>query len=506
MNGVVHFGEFEFDPASMTLRRAGLVVKAGQRALSLLAALVEAGDETVSKPELMDRAWPGLFVEEANLSVQMSHLRRLLGRREDGSDWIVTVPGLGYRFAADHPHPEPGAGRPGLVVLPFAHSQGDPDIGYFAEGMVSDLIAALTSFQSLAIVSRNIAFTYRNREVDSRLVARELGVPYVLEGSLRRDENRLRVNVQLVDGKSGTQLWADRFDGQLDDVFAVQDRIVEAIAARVAPSIGASELGRSRRERPSSVATYDIFLRAKADLDDESEPANRRAFALLQQALQTEPDNAAILCHAAWALEHRHAMGWPALGADDVELCLRLTYRCLQNARNDARLSAQCAMNLMQVGRDYAAALAVARAAAMTNPNDPLATAVAGIVTIHCGTLEEAETHLRRALRMAPLDPDTRFALCGLSMVALIRGEYELALAHAGHALAVNRFFDATHWMLIAANAHLGRMAEAERRLADLLQLSPNVTLGSIRAGQPAMIQGRIDPVLDGLRLAGMPE
>ena len=505
MKGLVRFGDFELDLAGLTLRQAGQVVRVGQRAIHLLAALAEANGETVSKPRLMDRAWPGLFVEEANLSVQVSQLRRLLGRRDDGRDWIVTVPGLGYRFALDRPTAAESAGWPGLVVMPFTHGEGDADMGYFAEGMVSDLIAALTSFQSLSVISRNIAFTYRDRDMDSRDVARDLGVRYLLEGSLRRDGQRLRLVTQLVDGVSGTQIWAERFDGQLDDVFAVQDRIVEAVAARVAPSVGASELARSRLERPTSVAAYDIFLRAKADLDNESEPANRRAFARLQQALESEPDNAAILCHAAWALEHRHTMGWEPLGADDVEQCLTLTRRCLQHARGNARLAAQCAMCLMQVGRDYPAAIAVAREAARANPNDPFVTAVAGVMAIHCGTLEEAETHLRRVLAMAPLDPDTRFALCGLAMIDVIRGEYERALAHAGHALAVNPHFDASHWMLIAANAHLGRQAEARRRLAELMHLSPGVTLGGIRAGQPAMIPGRIEPILDGLRLAGMP-
>jgi TolB-like protein len=505
MKAAVTFGDFDLDLASLTLRQSGRPVRIGQRAIHLLAALVEADGDTVSKPKLMDRAWPGLFVEEANLSVQISQLRRMLGQREDGHDWIVTVPGLGYRFAFDRPEATSRSDRPGLVVLPFSHDDGDADMGYFAQGLVTDLIAALAGFQSLSVISRNIAFTYRGRIVDSREVARDLGVAYLLEGSLRRDGSRLRLIADLVDGATGAQLWAERFDGQMDDVFAFQDRIVESVAARVAPSIGASETSRSRRERPTSVATYDIFLRAKADLDSETEPANRRAFSLLQRALESEPDNAAILCHAAWALEHRHTMGWEPLAEDDVEKCLLYTRRCLQHARDNARLAAQCAICLMQVGRDYAAAIAVAREAARANPIDPFVIAVAGVIALHCGSLEEAEAHLRRVLAIAPLDPDTRFALCGLAMIAVIRGEYEQALALAGHGLAVNAHFDATHWMLVAANAHLGRREEARKRLSELLRLSPGASIGKIRAGQPDMIPSRIEPVLEGLRMAGMP-
>lgn len=505
MAGILTFGTFELDLASLTLRRAGDVLKVGQRALALLAALAEAGGEVVSKPELMDRAWPGLFVEEANLSVQISQLRRLLGPRPDGGDWIVTVPGLGYRFAPDRP-PPPQGDRPGLVVLPFDHAQGDADAGYFADGVVTDLIAALTRFGGFSVVSRSIAFTYRGRTVDSRQVARELGARYVLEGTFRRNGERLRVTTQMVDGVTGAQIWAERFDGALDDVFAVQDRIVGSVAVRVEPSVHAGELARSRRERPASVAAYDIYLRALADLTDESEPANRRAFALLQQALATEPDNAAILAQAAWALEHRHTMGWPALGEDDTGLCLRLARRALQHARGDAVVMAQCGMALLQAGRDYQSGMAVIRAAAAANPNALFVNAAAGVAAIHCGELDEAEAILLRVVDLSPLDPDTRFALTGLAMIDIIRGAYEHALARAGHALAVNPHFDATYWMLIAANAHLRRMAEARRHLESLRRLAPDVTLASIRAGQPAMIPGRIEPVLDGLRLAGLGE
>ncbi len=506
MATLMSFGPFELDPAVPMLRRDGRVLKAGRRALDLLAALVEARGAVVSKPALMDRAWPGLFVDEANLTVQMSALRRLLGRRDDGGDWIVTVPGLGYRFA---PGTAGGGGRderPGLAVLPFDHAEGDADIGYFADGVVTDLIAALYRFRGILVIARNVAFACRGQAADSRALAAALGVGYVLEGSLRRDGDRLRVVTALVDGRNGGQIWCGRFDGSLGDVFAVQDRIVESVAAHVAPQMLDSEIARSRRERPASVAVYDLALRALADLKDESEPANRRAFALLERALVLEPDNAALLCHAAWALEHRHAMGWTPLGEDDVGLCLRLTRRSLQHGRGDARLMAQCAMNLMQAGRDYASAIAIAKAAVAANANDPLTRVVAGLVAAHCGDLDEAEAHLSHVLAMAPLDPDTRFALCGLAMIAIIRGDDHLALARAGHALAVNPHFDATYWMLIAANAYLGQMAEARRHVAALRRLVPGVTVARIRRGQPAMIPARLERLLDGLRRGGLPD
>jgi len=506
MDSIVTFGPFEFDPTGPTLRQSGNLLKVGRRALALLTALLEARGKVVSKPDLMDRAWPGLFVEEANLSVQISHLRRVLGTAPGGEDWIVTVPGLGYCFAAARWASMPSGASPGLAVLPFDHAAGDEGVDYFADGVVTDLTAALTRFRGFTVVSRNVAFTYRGKPTDSRQVARELGIRYLLEGSLRRSGDRLRVTAQLVDGLTGSQIWAERFDGLLDDVFAVQDRIVECVAVRVEPALLANELALSRRERPGSVAVYDIYLRALAELTDESEPANRRAFMLLQQALETEPDNAAILAQAAWALEHRHSMGWPALGEAESDTCLRLARRALQHARGDAVVMAQCGMALLQAGRDYQGGLAVIRAAARANPNALFVNAAAGVAEMHCGDLEQAEFSFLRVLDLSPLDPDTRFALCGLAMIDIIRGDYERALARAGHALAVNQFFDATYWMLVAANAHLGRLAEARRHLDRLRRLAPHVSLSAIRNGQPAMLPDRIEPVLAGLRLAGLKE
>jgi TolB-like protein len=504
MGAIRAFGMFEFDTAASTLRRAGTPVRLGQRAATILDALTAAGGRVVSKPELMDKVWPGLFVEEANLSVQVSHLRRTLGTRADGAEWIVTVPGLGYRFAVEDGVSTPRDHRPDLVILPFDQLDGDTEGHVISEGLVAELIAALSRFHAFTTISRSIAFTYRSRTVPSREVAAELGVAYVLEGTVRRHGERLRVTAQLVDGTTGRQIWAERYERTLGDVFEVQDAIVEAVAIRVGTSLQAHEVALSRRNRPASAASYDIYLQALADLTDESEQANRRAFWRLEQALVSDPDNATILAQAAWALEHRHTMGWPPIGDDDVDLCLRLARRGLQHAAGDAVVMAQCGMALLQAGRDYAGGLAVLRAACAANPMSLFVNAAAGVAEIHCGDLEQAEARLQRIVTLSWLDPDIRFALCGLAMIHIIRAEYELALARAGHALAVNPQFDATYWMLVAANAHLGRLDESRRQLAKLRRLAPSVTLSSIRRGQPAMIPGRIDPVLAGLRLAGL--
>jgi TolB-like protein len=502
------FGPFVLDSVRGVLKRDNRPLALGQRALAVLRALAEADGNVVAKSDLMDRGWPGMIVEDANLTVQIAALRKLLGARDDGEEWIVTVPRVGYRLALPTA-PEGGIAlpaRPSIAVLPFQNIGGDPEQDYFADGVVTEIITALARFRSFAVVARNSSFVYKGRAVDVRQIGAELGVRYVLEGSVRRSGDRLRINAQLVDGTTGAHLWADHFDGEMGDVFDFQDRITESVATLVEPAIELAEIERSRRERPGSVAVYDLYLRAFARITDESIEGNAVAYALLEEGLAIEPNNPILLAHAAWALEHRTTMGWPPIGPNDVERCVVLARRGLQNAAGDPRVMAHCGMALLQTGKDYDGGMAAVQAAARANPNDLLVVAAAAVATMHCGDLDEAMAHMRRALRLGPSDTDSRFALTGMAHIEIIRGNYEAALTSAARSLVLNASFDPTYWMLIAANAYLGRMDEARRFLGKLREIAPGVTVSRIRAGQPAKDPGRIEPVLEGLRLAGMAE
>ena len=499
------FGPFVLDRQA-GLMRDGSPVQLGQRALALLAALADADGAVVAKAALMERAWPGTFVEEGNLSVQIAALRRALGRTTDGGDWIVTVPRVGYRLlrpAAAQQYRPPD--RPTLAVLPFSIG-ADAEQEYFADGVVEDIITALSRFRSFAVIARNSSFIYKGRAVDVRQVGRELGVRYVLEGSVRREGDRLRIGAQLVDAGNGAHLWAQRFDGRVGEVFDFQDRITEGVATVVEPRIRAAEIERSRRERPGSIAAYDIFLSALPGLMSESERGNASAYALFLEALRLEPDNATMLAYAAWALEHRITMGWPPLGEDDRAACVGFARRALENAAGDPAVMAHSGIALVQVGREYDWGMAVLSQAVEANPNHLPAVIAAGVGHLHCGSLDEALEMFDRAVRLSPRDPLAHIPLCGTAHVHMIRGDFEAALAWATRSLSVNANFDAAHWMLIAANAHLGRMDEARRHLARLVANVPGVSVTTIRDGQPARSPERLAAVLDGLRLAGLPE
>lgn len=501
----VSFGPFAIDVRRGVLLRQGSPIAVNQRALAILSRLATANSEAISKSDLMSHAWPDVVVEENNLTVQISALRKALGKTDAGEDWIVTVPRYGYRLVrvdTAPPAPSPQPDKPSLAVVPFVEVGGDADAGYFADGVVSELLTALSRFKSFAVVGRGASFELRG--VSAQDVSRTLDVRYVLQGSVRREKDRLRITAELVDGDDGRQLWARRYEGATDEVFDFQDRIADDVVALIEPNIQRAEILRSRTERPGSVAIYDIYLQALALIASESEKDNAAAFALLQNGLALSPNNALLLAHAAWALEHRSTMGWPALTNDDVELCVEYIHRALRQSDGDAIVMAHCAVALIQTAKDYEWGMAVMQSAVEANPNNPLVVVRAGVAHLHCGSLEQALAYFHRSNQLSPGDPGAHFALSCIGHAHLILGNLEEASHSAGQALARNPNFDPALWVLIAANAHLGRLEEARSFLERLRRKSPDVTLRGIESGQPAYDRSRIEKLLDGLRLAGL--
>jgi TolB-like protein/DNA-binding winged helix-turn-helix (wHTH) protein/Tfp pilus assembly protein PilF len=501
------FGRFVLDPGSGVLRRDGQPVALGQRAIALLKALLDADGRPVGKDALIDAGWPGLMVEEGNLSVQIAHLRKALGQQPDGQEWIVTLPRLGYRLLKSHAPPA-DLGEdivPSLAVLPFENLSGDPEQQYFADGIVDDIITALSRFKSFAVIARNTSFVYRGAG-DIRKIAGELGVKYVLEGSLRKSGNRLRIYARLVDAAANMQLWAQSFDGNLEDVFEFQDRITESVAIGIEPHVQRAELEHARRERPGSISVYDICLKVLPKILAETSAQNAEAHALLTEALEREPDNARILALASYTLEHRRTMGWPPFGPDDAARSVAFARRGIELAKGDATIMATCGMSLIQVGGEYDWGMAAVQAAVDLNPNSLSVVLRAGIGHLHCGDIDQAQQYLLRAHRLSPLDPSAHITFCGLADIEMIRGNYEQSIAWASRSLAQNPNFDPTVWILIADNMQLGRVDEAKRFLQHLLRIAPESTLQSIAAGQSMKVPGRLKLILDGLRSAGLPE
>lgn len=477
------FGPFWLDRDG-TLTRDGNTMPLGGRALALLRALAEARGRVVPKDELMARGWPGLTVDESNLAVQIAALRRALG-----AGIVVTVPRRGYRLVA--PDDAPGSDLPRVALLPF-RSLGPEEERCFSEGVAEDIIVALGRSSAFVVLSRQAA---------------EAGgaADYLISGSLRRAGGRLRLAARL-EQADGSQLWARTFDGAAEEVFDMQDRVTEAVAGAVAPGIEAAEIARARTERPGSLAAYDLFLRGLAEIYAETEAANRRAVELLERAVALEPRNGVFLAHASWAYEYRTTMGWPPIGSDDRARCLAHAHAAVATGTADPRALAHSALAILQTGRDYDLGLALVRRALSAAPNSVRVLTVAAAALRHCGDLREAEALARCALALGDSDPIRHIALCLRADLALCRGDRSAAAALAVEARAMNPGFPPTLWVLVSALALDGRVADAAVALDQLRRLNSGVRLSTIRAGLPEKFPDRLDSLIAGLRLAGLPD
>jgi len=276
MTAIHAFGPFRLDVAAGILFRGTDPVALGQRAVALLQILVEGAGNPISKDRLIEGAWPGLAIEESNLAVQISALRRVFAEEPGGDSWIETLPRRGYRYVGPVDVKEQenqgatGNGqptlalpdKPSLAVMPFTNMSGDPEQQYFADGIVEDIITGLSRIKWLFVIARNSSFTYKGQAVSVGRVGRELGVRYVLEGSVRKAGERVRVSGQLIEAETGVHLWAERYDRPLDDVFALQDEITLNVVGAIEPSLREAEIERVKRKRPEILDAYDLVLRA----------------------------------------------------------------------------------------------------------------------------------------------------------------------------------------------------------------------------------------------------
>src|SRR6516165_6667610 len=297
----ITFGHFRLDLRRRELSRDGETIRLHVHAIGILCELAAARGEVGSKDELISRLWPGRIVEEGNLHVHISALRKALGGHGEGHSYIVTVPGRGYRLATGWPSaPLPLAepsfppslplpDKPSIAVMPFANLSGDPEQEYFADGMVEEIITALSWFKWLFVIARNSSFAFKGKAVDIKEVGRRLGVRYVLEGSVRKASGKVRITAQLIDAVTGAHLWADRFERDLTDVFALQDEVTVAVVSAVQPKLLQTEIALATRRRPESLTAYDYYLQALPPYYLATREGLAEAIRLAHRALELDP-------------------------------------------------------------------------------------------------------------------------------------------------------------------------------------------------------------------------
>jgi len=396
--------------------------------------------------------------------------------------------------------------KPSIAVLPFANMSNDPEQEYFADGMVEDIITALSHIRQWRVVARNSSFVYKGRNVDIREVARDLSVRYVLEGSVRKSANRLRITGQLIDAESGTHIWADKFDGDLADVFELQDKITESVVGAIEPSLLVAEIERSNRKLPDDLGAYDLYLKALPNLYAMRPDKNKLALDLLHQAIDLDPNYAPALAFLAWGYEQRLVRDWGAYGEDDSGTAIALAHRAIAADRNDAHVMVAAGFVLLMVARDYERGLQAVDRAKELNPNIAFVSMLIGVSQTFAGDPEEALIHFDNAIRVSPGDPGAFFfyALAGLSH--LFCGRPAEAHELARKAARMYSDWDSTYWALIPALVQLGRTDEARSNLPKFLELSPNATVTRLGELLPVRNRDYLNLILDGMAKAGLPE
>lgn len=500
------FGPFVLDPVAGTLSRDGEPVSVGQRGIALLTALLEAEGEPVSKDDLLARGWPGLIVEEANLSVQVAALRKLVGQAESGAEWIATVPRFGYRFLRAAPSspatPEPG--RPVLAVLPFDNLSSDADSAYFAEGIVEGIITALSRFRSFAVAPPSATFAWRTRAVDAREISASLGVRYLLQGSVQRATERARVTVRLLDAPAALQLWADRFDGEISGLFDLEDRIAASVAGLVEPAVSRAEIERARRKRPESLDAYDLYLRALPLFRTIQPAARAEAIRLLEACVALDPHFAAGLAQAAWAYERQDTFG---TGMTDAERqrALTLAETAAEEGHDDPQVVAIAALILLMLGFQRRRGLAMLRDAHAANPNNPTVASLYAFCNVMAGDLELGREAFLQVIEISPAALVNYELLLGVATADLFRGDYASAAEWCLRALAANGEWLGSWWTLAAIHGHSGDRAAARLAVDRVLALAPHMRVAHLARLAPRF-EDRWNIMVEGARKAGLPD
>jgi len=486
----VHLGD-------MIEKADGTVYGDGVNIAARLEALAEPGGITVSE------------------AVQMAQRNRSAVAFEDQGEHAVkniAHPVRAFRVrAADEDAPAPRArpalalpDKPSIAVLPFDNMSGDPEQEFFADNVVEAITATLSRIRSFFVIARNSAFLYKGKGVDVQQVGRDLGVRYVLEGSVQKAGNRLRITVQLIDAATGTHVWADRVDGTLEDVFDLQDRITERVAGELQPSIRLAEIERARRKRPQDMGAYDYTMRAMPLVWVLEKRASEEALELLGQALAIDPEYPLALSLAGWCYAQRSVYNW----TDDIDSARS---NALKHAEKAAELGSDDPLILAVLGavhcflRNNGTARVMLERAVALDPNAAWAWSRLGWVENYSDRPERAVAHFEHALRLSPLDPMNFNNYVGLGSASEVAGRYDDAVAYYRRALQERPHAEWIVRNLVSALAGAGRMEEAAVELRRLMAAYPDLTVTRFKEAM-VFSPATLDRMGANLRKAGLPE
>ena len=519
------FTDYTLDTDRRELRRGSQPVAVEPQVFDLLVYLMHNRDRVVSKDDLIASVWKGRIVSESTLTSRINAARTAVGDSGKDQKLIRTVARKGLRFVAivheapigvepvqrpdppDEVHPPsislpPLFERPAIAVLPFTNMSDDPEQEYFSDGISEDIITALSKLRWFLVIARNSSFVYKGKSVHLKQIADELGVAYVVEGSVRRSGEQVRITAQLNDVTTGSHIWAEHYDRNLTDVFAVQDDITESIVAAIEPQLYAAENFRARRKLPDSMDAWDLVMRALSYYWRVTRQDNVVAQALLEKAIAIDPNYGQALGLLATSQTFSAHMGWADMAAT-IPIAERAALAAIQADSEDpwAHHALGC---VYLFARRYDDSLAEFELALQLNPSFSLAQAYYGLTLSYCGHWEEADLAAHRALRLSPRDPFSAI-YCGIAGYAQFIGRnYDEAMRLAREAIRQRSDFVGAHRVLTAASGMAGQTEVSSVALQELRRAQPNISLAWIATEMPMVRDVDMEHYLEGFRRAGL--
>lgn len=501
----------------------GLEVRLAPKPFDLLLVLARNAGRIMSKDALLSAVWPGVHVTEDSLFQAVREARRAIG--DEAGRVLRALPRRGYILDSDvivvaeaqgterpliapaSARLVPPADKPSIVVLPFTNISADPEQDYFVDGLVEDITTALSRIRSFFVIARNSAFAYKGRVVDVREVGRELGVGYVLEGSVRKAGGRIRVTGELADSRTGAQIWADWFDGPLDEVFLLQDRVTEAVAGAIEPHLQRAEIERALRRPTEDLGAYDLYLRGIAVFQDITPDSIREARDYFVRAFAQYPNYGAAYGMASLCVAQLKTQWDPDLSAATKAEALAWARKAAETGRDDATALWTAGITVTYLGMDPEAGILLLDRACAINPNSARAWSRAGAAQNYLGDPAKAITSYERACRLSPQDPLRYIDLNGMAFALMQVGAYEEAVASAARSVSEKSGWALSQRNFAAALALSGRVKEAQHAMAELLRLAPTMRLAMMAEfSGPLRNQDYVARLTEALRLAGMPE
>jgi len=513
------FEDFLLDPERRELRRAETLIALEPQVFDLLLYLVRNRERVVTRDNLLDAVWNGRVVSESTLTSRINAARRAVNDNGEEQRLIRTIARKGLRFVGDvteltstptapgKPSNVPQTGlplpdRPAIAVLPFTNMSGETEQDYFSDGISEDIITALSKLRWFFVVARNSSFIYKGRPVHLRQVAEELGVRYVVEGGVRKEGDRVRITAQLNDVATGSHLWAERYDRELADVFAVQDEITEAIVAAIEPQLYAAESFRAQRKPPDSMDAWDLVMRALSHYWRVTRQDHVAAQALLEKAIALDRNYGKALGLLGTSYMFAAHMGWMEM-ATAMPVAERAARAAIRADDGDAW--AHNALGHVHLfARRFEDSLAEFETALQLNPNFALAQGYYGLALGYCGRWQDADEAARRAIRLSPRDPYAPVYFGIAAYARFLGGDDAEAIRLAQEALRQRSDFVGAHRVLTAAAGMAGHMEIAQAALKELRRAQPNVSLAWIAEFMPVKLAADRERYLEGFRRAGL--